>query len=493
MRRSARVAGAPVSDLARDADRRVRTGGHVRAALLAAAAVLLTACASYTPAPIDRKISAEAFASRRLDAPALQAEVARVAPQAAASWPPAEWDRASLLAVALAQNASLAVARAEVEAALAAEISAGEKPNPTLGLQSEYARSEPDQWLYGVSYDFLLPRSAVGKLDIALAQLGTGGARTELTERTWSVRRTLIAALSDRESAARRVDVLAKLAAVQDRLIDTRRQRVAAGEDASTDLNTAQATRIDIEQQLAQARANAATAQAAAAAALGMPPEALDGVTIVWSEWGDPPALTAEGIAAARERALLSRADLAIAVNDYAKAENRLERAIARQYPQFEFKPGYYWDHGIAKWPLDVEFTLPFNRNRGEIAEATAGRELAGQRMLALQATIYGEIEAAVRAEAVARANVDAARARARTVQQQLEHADVALRLGAGDRLDRTDAEVLARRADLEIVQAEADWQSARDVLEDALHAPLSGPELALAKSLSVADPGAGR
>ena len=221
--------------------------------------------------------------------------------------------------------------------------------------------------------------------------------------------------------------------------------------------------------------------------------EALDGVTIVWSEWGDPPALTAEGIAAARERALLSRADLAIAVNDYAKAENRLERAIARQYPQFEFKPGYYWDHGIAKWPLDVEFTLPFNRNRGEIAEATAGRELAGQRMLALQATIYGEIEAAVRAEAVARANVDVAHARATAVQQQLEHADVALRLGAGDRLDRTDAEVLARRADLEIVQAEADWQSARDVLEDALHAPLSGPELALAKSLSVADPGAGR
>ncbi|HSS06957.1 MAG TPA: TolC family protein, partial [Rhodanobacteraceae bacterium] len=308
----------------------MRTGGHVRAALLAGAAVLLTACASYTPAPIDRKVSAEAFAARRLDAPALQAEVARVAPQAAASWPPDEWDRASLLAVALAQNASLAVARAEVEAALAAEISAGEKPNPTLGLQSEYARSEPDQWLYGVSYDFLLPRSAVGKLDIALAQLSTGGARTELTERTWSVRRTLIAALSDRESAARRVDVLAKLAAVQDRLIDTRRQRVAAGEDASTDLNTAQATRIDIEQQLAQARANAATAQAAAAAALGMPPEALDGVTIVWSEWGDPPALTAEGIATAREQALLSRADLAIAVNDYAKAENRLERAIAR-------------------------------------------------------------------------------------------------------------------------------------------------------------------
>jgi hypothetical protein len=56
-----------------------------------------------------------------------------------------------------------------------------------------------------------------------------------------------------------------------------------------------------------------------------------------------------------------------------------------RQYPQFQLSPGYYWDHGIAKFPFDVGFTLPlFNRSEGEIAEARAAREVAGQRMLAV-------------------------------------------------------------------------------------------------------------
>ena len=211
-----------------------------------------------------------------------------------------------------------------------------------------------------------------------------------------------------------------------------------------------------------------------------MPPSALDDVAIVWPDWGEPPPLASVDLAGAREEALLSRADLAVAVNDYAQAETKLQRAVAHQYPQLEFKPGYYWDHGIAKWPIDVSFALPFNQNRGEIAEATAGRELAGQRMLALQAGIYGEIEAAQRADDVAHANVEAARQRQAAARKQLEHADVALDLGAGDRLDRTGVEVLALRAALEAVQAEAQRQAARNALEDALHAPLSGPELSL-------------
>ena len=52
-------------------------------------------------------------------------------PPAAATWPPREWDRAELLAVALTQNPQLAVARAEVNAALSHEITAAQAPTPT--------------------------------------------------------------------------------------------------------------------------------------------------------------------------------------------------------------------------------------------------------------------------------------------------------------------------------------------------------------------------
>ena len=467
---------------------------RARAIIVLGLTAALVACATYTPAPIDPARSADSFAARRFDQPSLRDAVERVVPHAAETWPPGEWDRAELLAVALAQNGSLAVARARVDAALAAEITAGELPNPTLGLQSEYARREPQHWLYGISFDFLLPQHGVRRLDEELARLGSSGARTQLMEDTWSVRRALTAALSDRESARRRLAVFSRMTAAQDLLVALQRQRVGAGEDAPAALDAAQATRIEIAQQQADARADDASADAALAAALGMPSSALDGIAISWPDWGDPSPFADEALQAAREQALLSRSDLAVAINEYAESEAKLERAIARQYPQFELRPGYYWDHGIAKWPFDVDLTFPmFSRNRGEIAEAKAAREVAGQKMLARQADIYGEIEAALRAEEVARANLDAAEQRGRALREQLRHADVALGLGAGDRMERTGVEVVTLRAELDTVLARARLQAARNALEDALHAPLSGPELTLARPESAADPGDGR
>ena len=367
-------------------------------------------------------------------------------------------------------------------------------PNPTLGLQGEYAKREPHHWLYGVSFDFLLPHRAVRAIDLELAELGTAGTRAGLMEKTWDVRRALVSALSDRESAHRRLDAATHLGEAQDRLIALQQRRVDAGEDAPTDLNASQTARLDVEQEVARARADLATADGAVATALGMPAAALDGVVIVWPDWSAPPVLAEDGVAAVREAALLSRADLAAAIGDYTEAEKKLERAIARQYPQFELKPGYYWDHGIAKWPFEVDFALPmFNRNEGEIAEAKAAREVAGQKLVALQAQIYGEVEAALRGDRVAAQSLDAARRRLESLRPQLAHADAALKAGAGDSIERTNAEVLVLRAELETLQAATQRQAARNALEDALHAPLSGPELALAKAWTIADSGAGR
>jgi outer membrane protein TolC len=225
-----------------------------------------------------------------------------------------------------------------------------------------------------------------------------------------------------------------------------------------------------------------------------MPASALDGIAIDWPDWGAPPATPKESFDAAREAALLSRADLKSAIDAYATAEKKLERAVARQYPELSLRPGYYWDHGIAKWPLEVDFALPvFNRNEGEIAEAKAAREVAGQKLVALQADIFGEVDTAFRADAVAADSLDAARRRGDALRRQLAHADAALKLGAVDTIERTGAEVLVLRAELDAVEAAAKRQAARNALEDALHAPLSGPELELSNAWTVADSGAGR
>jgi outer membrane protein TolC len=258
------------------------------------------------------------------------------------------------------------------------------------------------------------------------------------------------------------------------------------------ELLTVQQARIQIEQQEAELREAVDAAQTAAAKALGLPPQALDGVAFAWPDWGEPPAVEEGTRRETREQALLSRADLGQAMVAYAAAEARLQLSVARQYPQFVLSPGYYWDHGIAKFPFNVGLTLPLNGNKGEIAEARAGRELAGQRMLALQADIYGAIVAAERAEHVARASADAAERQLEAARRQRQTADLGVRLGAGDALDQVAAEILAMRAELELVRMRAQLQNSRNNLEDVLHAPLSGPELALAQSMSSIVAGAG-
>jgi cobalt-zinc-cadmium efflux system outer membrane protein len=449
-------------------------------------------CAHYHAAPLAPQRSADEFAARRLDDVQLRDKLAGLVPEAAKAWPPREWDRALLLAVALAQNPQLALARAQVAAAQSHEIAAALAPNPDLILQSEYARHDSHPWLYGVSMNWLMRSPERRRLEMDVARLDTGNARLQLMDRAWAVRSSLAAALSEWESGRRRSRLLGLLAAAQDRLLALEQQRVAAGEDAPAELLSAEQARIQIEQQEAELRESTDAAQSAAANALGLPPQALDGAAVAWADWGAPPAVGDDTRREAREQALLSRADLGVAIGEYSAAEAKLKLSIARQYPQFVLSPGYYWDHGIAKFPFDVGFTLPLNGNRGEIAEARAEREVAGQRLLALQADIYGDIAAAERAEQIARASTEAAERRLEAARRVQRAADLGLRLGATDAVESLSATIFVVRAELEMLEMRARLQNSRNNLEDVLHVPLSGPELGLAKSISLIASGAG-
>jgi cobalt-zinc-cadmium efflux system outer membrane protein len=457
------------------------SGGTRRIAVLLG--LMLAGCASYEPHPLNLADSAQRFAARRLDAPQLREAVAPLLPRPPARWPPQRWDRGTLLAVALIDNPQLAVARAQVGAAATQEIVAAERPNPVVTLQSEYARHDTKPWLYGIALELPLRAPGRRQLAIDLAKLGSLKARWELVDQTWVVRRSLTQALSDWRAALEREQALERLSRVQEQLLEVARRRVQAGEDAPTSLLALEADAQQTTKDRAQAATEAGVAQAAAAAALGVPPPALaelkDGLD--WPEWGAPPALDAARLAAAREQALLTRADLAAAIAEYAAAEKRLQLAVARQYPELVLSPGYYWDHGISKFPLDLAFELPLlNQHRGEIAEARAARELAGEKMLALQAQIDGDIEAAKREEDLARQAAAAAARRAQCLQRQAQNADLALRLGATDAVAALTAKLAAQRAELEALEARAALQRARNALEDALHTPLSGPELDL-------------
>ena len=465
-----------------------------RPAAIVSAIIGLAACATYQPAPLQPEQSAARFVERRLDSAEVRDGVAALLPQAQKTWPPQPWNRAELLAVALVLNPKLAVARAQVDAALAHEIGAGQRPNPQLTLQSEYARHDPHPWLYGVALDLLLVSGERRQLDVDLARLETSSARWQLMDQAWEVRRALLAALSDREGVRRRLALLEELGAAQQQLVGHEQRRVASGEDAAELLAAALQARIEIEQLQAQARSDLAAAEAAAAAALGVTIAAFDGVAIDWPDWGAPAAAPDSALRQAREQALRSRSDLAAAIAAYAEAEDRLHAAVLRQYPQIHLEPGYYWDHGIAKFPLNAAFDLPlFNRNEGEIAETTAARDVASRRMLGVQAGIIGAIDAAQRAEHIAAASADVAHRGFQSARAQRRNAAANLRLGDIGAVEDLAAEIVALRSELELLHMQEQLQAARNALEDALHAPLSGPELELAEPLPVAVTGAAR
>jgi outer membrane protein TolC len=449
-----------------------------------AGTLMLGACAHYEPAPLAPATSAREFAARRLGDESVRDALTRTLPPAArpdaAAWPPPVWDRAQLLAVALSLNPRLAVASAEWGSTRARETTAAERPNPELLLESEYAVHDQHPWLYGLSIDWLLRSAGRRREQIELARLETRAARLALMEEIWNVRSALSAALSDRELARRREGVLEELARAQDRRLASLRRRVQAGEDSPPELTAPETERIETDEQLADAALQSAHAQAALATALGLPTEALDGLEVRWDDWGAPAALQAEDLAERRELALLSRPDLGAAIGAYAVAEQRLRLAIRRQYPDFALEPGYYWDHGIAKWPFDLGFIVPLNGNKGEIAEARAARELAARRMLALQTAIDIEISAARTAEAIGRDSVRAAEQRLAAARHRIEIAAHSVALGAAERGVQVEAEVIAARSELERLDGQARLQAARDALEQALHVPLSGPETTL-------------
>jgi outer membrane protein TolC len=442
--------------------------------------VLLAACQHYQAAPLEPRASAAAFAARRLDDPVLRGGLQELLHRDLPSWPLERWDRAQLLAVALLRNPDLAVGRAQLDLSLSQERVAAQKFTVLgLTLESEYARQETYPWLYGLALALPLPGPS-HRLERQIAHRDAENARWQYLDQTWAVRQALADALNSWEVARRRLMLLDRLAAADDRLLALQRLRVQAGEDAPATLLAVETAHIELEHETAQARSDLNAAQGSAAKVLGVAPDAVEGLQLQWPEWGSPPPPTAS--AATREQALLSRSDLAMAIGDYGIAESRLALAIARQYPHVDLEPGYYWDHGIAKLPIDLGISLPLNA-RSEIAAARASRELAGQRMLALQADIYGQIAAAERAEHQADSTLRIAERALEAARRQAAADHLRVETGAAGMDQSITADIVALRAELALLDAQSNLQSARNHLEDVMHAPLSGPELALASA----------
>jgi outer membrane protein TolC len=393
------------------------------------------------------------------------------------------WDRAQLLVAAAEHNSTLRIARAQLLAASAATITARALPNPTLTLGSEYNLSQTadSPWLWSVTTDWLLDAGLRRQLRTQLADTGVLAARLDYAEALWSVRSELRVTLLSYLTGEQRSQWLSSAVTDQEHLLALQRQRVTQGEAAAVEA-------LQIELELTRARSSLAdnTRQQAAALAqlaqaLGVSISALQQQRFIWDDLIHIPALDESVLLKQRDAALLSRTDLERAVLDYQSRELQLQQAVRQQYPQVSIGPGYTWDHGVHKASLGVSLSLPiFNRNQGPIAEAEAARMVAGEQVMAVQAKVLNEIDAAQQAYQSAVEVLQGVVQQSDVTAALLQQTERALTLGAADQSTVLAARLAANAQALSVLNAVEMMQQALGQLEDALRTPLSGPELQL-------------
>ena len=419
---------------------------------------------TYTPQPVEPAKVAESMRARTL-ADAGLGEV------------PA-WGLPELTKASMRLNPELDTARAQWRAAQAAEITAGQRPNPSLSTSGEHhsRANAVSPWTWSLSIE--IPVETHGKRETRIEQATalSEAARYDIGQTAWNIRSQLRTRLLDAYAIDQRIAQLKKEADLRLRICDLLEARVQAGLVSGTDLADARLLLHRTLDAVSAEKARVDESIAAVAQTVGVPRAALNNVPLSFVAFASTmEELPPEDI---QRAALLNRLDIRKALAVYAAAEAKLKLEIARQYPDISYAPGYSWDQGDIKWSLGLSLVLALlNKNEGPIAEARAARDVEAARFTALQATVIGQQEQAwarwqstLVAVGNARQLVGSQKARLAQTERQFDS-------GYADRLELTTAQLELVIAESGVLAARLSAQYALGQLEDAVQQPLDGSE----------------
>src|SRR3569833_295608 len=197
---------------------------HWRIILIVA---LLAGCARFQPQPISVEKTAADFDARSLTNDDLHAflETNRVI----AEWPVRRWDLNALTFVAFYYQPSLAEARAQLASVRAAEITAGERPNPSVSLTPTYDTTTSPPWIPGVSFDVPLETAGKRGKRIAQAVFASEAAKWDFVSTEWQVRSKVRSALLNMRGARDNEALLARAQLAQNNVVRLLQRQLEAG------------------------------------------------------------------------------------------------------------------------------------------------------------------------------------------------------------------------------------------------------------------------
>ena len=206
--------------------------------LLLLVPLVMTGCAErrrYEAAPIVAAETGTSLESRNLADRGLRDFLEKNLGHLVTPWPSSNWDLNTLTLAALYFNPQIEIARAQAEAANAAVLTAGARPNPTLSISPGI----PSPYLFGLDFAFPIERHGKRGIRIAQAQSLSEAARLGLAVAAWKVRSQVRESLTAMFVAEQRSELLR----LQNNLLTTQVQllqpRLIAGEIPRPDVDSA--------------------------------------------------------------------------------------------------------------------------------------------------------------------------------------------------------------------------------------------------------------
>ena len=334
-------------------------------------AVVLSACAHYTPKPLPASVNdlaAPNGAILSIDAQRIQRPY--LTPQAVNLTKPLTPN--ALAVIAVLENPDLKAQRAKLGVTDAQAFAARLLPDPTVQANYDFLISGPDNYNgYGaqIGFDLNALRTAAVtrqsgaaqkrqvRLDLAWAEWNTAGQARLQGVRVFELERQLGLAQKSLQSSQTLFDAVSRAA--------------GRGDLSATDLDTRRQALLDAQSKLRQTETSLATARTDLAKQLGLPPEAKLVLAAPDATAAPPPAEVLV------RQAIERRLDLQALRAGYDAAEADLHKAVLEQFPNLSLTLAAASDTANNKTigPA-IGFTLPlWNRNRGNIAIAEATRQ----------------------------------------------------------------------------------------------------------------------
>lgn len=443
-------------------------------ALLASLASLLGACAmqTYEAKPIDAARTVAEHQDRSLHSDALRTHmVAQGYPDN--GFPIKTWGLYELTLATFHFHPGLEVARARWHAAQAAELTAAQKPNPGLSVNTEHhSKTEGgvSPWTLGVALDFPIETGGKREARIARALSLSEAARHEIGQLAWTLRSQLRSRLLEYQSSRQQALLLEREVGLRTQIVDMLEKRLAVGMVSDIDLNTVRLNLQKASQSLATEQGRQPALRAQVADAAGLPAQALEQVRLATLVLPPLPLPELD----LQRAALFNRLDIRAALARYAAGEAKLKLEIAKQRPDISLAPGYAFDQNDNRWSLGISLILALlNKNEGPIAEARTLREVEARQFEELQVRVVGEL---VQARLLYQATLDESEKAQRLLTAQREREAQTMRqfdAGHIDRLELTGMQLETLVAEQGLLAARLRSLRALGLLEDAMQKPL--------------------